>query len=214
MPGLVRDRVSAYRAAGVRVDICIGGAKDGGITVTTAAQAAEMISSIRAMVSATGATGIDLDLEPSGGKWVKDAVLQVAHAAIADGLDVHITSALYGPWTDAWGQVARALGGSLSSWRVMLYDFLEAADDRLTAVTLAKLATMRQYVAREDQLVAAFAPRRVSGSQAAVTPSPVPVIQAAYRAARAKYPAAGWGVWHGGVDRAAGWTTVRALAAV
>lgn len=207
-PGWTRDRVATCRAAGLRVDLSIGGAQDGGITVVTAAQAAEMTASIRAQVQACGYTGVELDLEPSGGKWAKGAVLQVCRAAIADDLEVHITSALYDEWTDAWGQVVRALGPKLSSWRVMLYDFPEAADSRLTKVTTDKLRTMRGYLAHEDQLVAGYA------CGAAVVSSPVPVLRSAYIAGRSAHPAAGWALWHGDADRSNGWTAVRALSGV
>lgn len=208
VPGATRARVAAWRAAGLHVDLCIGGAKDGGITATTAAQAAEMTASIRAQVQACGYTGVDLDLEPSGGKWGQDAILAVARAALADGLQVHLTTALYGPWTANWGAVAKALGASLTSWRVMLYNFDEAADSRLTAVTTSKLATMRGYLAREDQLVACYA---TGAASVASTPA---VARAAYAAARAKYPSAGFGLWHGGVERSRGWSGLRALAGV
>jgi hypothetical protein len=203
--GYDKARVSAWRAAGVKVDLCIGGAKDGGITVTTTAQADELVASVRAQVKACGYTGVDLDLEPSGGKWTQGAILQACEAFIADGLEVHVTSALYGQWTAAWGAVVKALGAGLTSWRVMLYDFPEAADSRLTAVTLDKLDTMRGYVAREDQLVACYA------TGAAMVASPGPVVAASYAAARKAHPSVGWGVWHGGVDKARGWQSARAL---
>ena len=211
-PGVSRADVLALTSAGVDVLVGVGGAGDGGISVTNDAQVGQVVTSALGFRDALGTTGICWDLEGAPGSgWTSSAVIQADQQLIAAGQQVAIWSALYGGRLAGWGAVAQALGDQLHHWQRGFYDFGEANDSRLSGIVTSSstgLAAMRPFVASEQQLVASFAP---VGS---TSRTPVAVAAAAYAAARAKYPGAGWSVWEDHQDSGAGWTTTRALAAL
>lgn len=209
-PGVNRATVSGLTAAGVDVFAGVGGSGDGGITITNPGQVSEAMASIGQMRANLGITGVTLDLEGTPGqRWTVDAVTTLCRAIVGSGLKVGFWSALYGGRLAAWGAVAKALGNDLSHWERGLYDFAEAADSRLTNVALGDLAGMRQYVSREDQLVASFMPRPQTPYP---NSSPVPVLTGAYAAVRQRFPQVGFSVWEDLIDAKRGWAATRALA--
>ena len=58
--------ISTVRARGASVVLSIGGSVDGGITMTTPTQVAELVASVNSICDTYGCTGIDWDLEHGG----------------------------------------------------------------------------------------------------------------------------------------------------
>ncbi len=122
--------------------IGVGGQHDGGITVTDDRQADDFCASIGSLVDTFGFTGVDLDLEPSGSAWTQDAVVRVARslkARFGPDFIVGITASLYGEHTARWLSLASELGDSYDFFAHMLYDYVEATDDRLVPDALRKI---------------------------------------------------------------------------
>jgi hypothetical protein len=196
---------ATLRAHGVKVYGQIGGSSDGGITIGNSQQVDEFVASVRSW----GGAGADCDLEPSGGKWAQGPMVSaLRECSRATGLGSIVTSGLYGPWTDAWGQVCKALGDDLGAWVTMLYDFPEAGDQRLQQVTRDKIGLMRKYVP-DEKIVLAYMPRP---SASYANASPPGVIPAAYAAGRTLAPAVGWALWEDKISTATGWRDLRELA--
>lgn len=206
-PGVTRQEVASLVADGVDVLVGIGGSGDGGITITTAGQVAEAVTSVLGWQTSLGTTGVCLDLEGAPGQgWTPEAMVSLGTQLAAHGQHVAIWSALYGGRLAGWGAVAQALGDRLSHWQRGFYDFVEAQDNRLTKIVTDDLTAMRGYVLRDDQLVCSFAP------VGATSRTPVPVMRAAFTAALAARPTVGWSVWEDRQDSAAGWPATLALA--
>lgn len=228
-PGVTKAEVLTLVKAGVDVLVGVGGSGDGGIVVTgrarlglaegedidggitlkTSAHVDELVTSVLANAATLGTTGICWDLEGAPGSgWTATAVADASQRLVAAGQQVAIWSALYGGRLAAWGSVAAALGANLHHWERGFYDFQEANDSRLTGIVTSDLASMRQAVARDDQLVASFAPVGSTSRTATST------MTAAYAAARAKMPDVGFSVWEDFQDAKIGWASTRGLAAV
>jgi hypothetical protein len=209
-PGVTRAEILALTGAGVDVFAGIGGSGGAGITVTNTAQAADVVTSVLGFATSLGITGAVWDLETAPGDgWTTGAVSTASQLLVNKGLRVGICSATYGGRLAAWGTVARALGGGLHSWQRMFYDFPQARTSELTKIVADDFTAMRGYVTADQQLVGAFMPTDPGDANT----SPVPVLSAAYRAARAARPDVGWAMYHDATDAAAGWTATRALMA-
>lgn len=209
-PGLNAREVRKLREAGKAVHVGIGGASDGGITVTNATQVAELVTSMRQLRDAYGYSGATIDLEPSGSSWTHTPMVDACRALVADGFTVEICSALYQPWTERWGNVARELGPLLTRWSVMAYDYPQAEDSRHRATTLGKVGMMLGYTTA-DRVHVAFRPRPAAGASGT---SPLPVLLDAAAAVRAAHPKVGFAVWEDRTDQSLGWPTVKGLRAL
>lgn len=208
-PGVTGQQVAALVADGVDVQLGIGGAKDGGITVLSGLHVADLVASVKAQRDALGVTGICWDLEGTPGRrWQVGPVVDASLHLLDSGLRVGIWSSLWGGRLQAWGAVAEALGDRLDHWQRGFYDFPEAADQRLSGIVVRDMDRMRAYVARDDQLVASFAPVASSSR------TPPHVMTAALAAARQDRSMVGWSVWEDWQDSRAGWTSTRSLADV
>jgi hypothetical protein len=205
----IADHAADIRARHVLLGI--GGGGDGGITVTTAAHADQMAASISALRVTYGFDGIDLDLEDPA-RWNEASLLRMVdlvRAAHGAGFIVGVTAALYGERTARWLSFMRACASRCAYLAVMLYDFPEAGDSRLTAVTVAKADAMAAGGLPATKMVFGFMPRPTA-TYLNATPSPVLAV-AAWAAVKARYPAAG-GVmlWEDKILAARGWDFARA----
>ena len=205
----LRDAITAATQAGVPVLMGIGGASDGGITITTTTQAQEAAAALSGWVDRYGITGVDIDLEPSGSAWTEPALVEMVDLLQQrhPGFLVGITPGLYGPHTARWLSLARTLGDRYTYMAPMLYDFPEAGDSRLTGVALDKCRIMIDGGVPEGKIVLGFMTRR--GHYPNSTPGPQLTIDA-WRACLARYPGIrGAFHWEDSIDQANGWAWAR-----
>ena len=208
-PGVTRQQVQALVADGVQVLVGIGGSLDGGVTVNSTARVAELVASAQAQRDALAVSGICWDLEGTPGQaWTVDAVVAASQQLLDDKMVVGQWAATYSGRGVAWGAVAKALGTRLNHWQRPYYDFPEANDSRLTGIVTGDLSSIRQYLARDDQLVVSLAP---GGSSSR---TPIDVAINAFTAARRAMPQVGWSVWEDYRDHEGGWKFTRGLAKV
>lgn len=204
-------QISAVVQRGQPVLIGVGGQNDGGITVTNEQQVDEFIASITSIVREFGFTGVDLDLEPSGSSWTQSAVVQVVRRLKADfGPDfiVGITAALYGEHTMRWLSLAAELGDSYDFFAHMLYDYVEATDDRLVTDAVKKVR-----IANEGGIPAA---KQVLGFMCN-TPtysSPVELTGEAWAAALTEFPdLLGAFIWESAIESSVDYRWTRTVGA-
>ncbi len=198
-PEQARADIAVLLEKGKKVSLGIGGASDGGIYLTDDTQAGEMFGCIRNLTARYGFTGIDIDLEPSGGKWNQEALGTLCSRLkneYGPGFTIGLTLAMYGPWTERWLSAARFIGpGGYDYWAPMLYDFPEAHDDRLTAVALDKVRTAVSGGIPANRQVLGFMCNAYHNT------SPVPVTLRAWRAVKAKFPdIAGAFIWESALE--------------
>ncbi|HEY5879950.1 MAG TPA: glycosyl hydrolase family 18 protein [Nakamurella sp.] len=133
-PDRMRAQIAAMVERGKPVLLGVGGSNDGGITVTDDIQVTEFCDSVRGFVADYGFTGIDLDLEPSGSRWTQPALAEVVRRLkVEHGPDflIGLTVALYDDHTERWLTLAGELGEDCDFFAHMLYDYVEATDERL-----------------------------------------------------------------------------------
>lgn len=183
------------------VGATIGGSSDGGITVLTPQHVTELATS----VARWPIDYLELDLEPSGGRWAAGTLLDACRAV---GRPIVVTAGLYGPWTRAWGEFCASLGDQLMAFVAMCYDFPEAGDSRLNSVVVDKLSTMARYVPDGRRHVIGYMPRPHS---AYVNASPPGIIRAAHAVATAKSPSSGAALWESKISAATGWRDLREM---
>ena len=193
-PEQAKADIAGLLAKGKKVSIGIGGSSDGGIHVTNEAQVMEMFGSIEALVNRYGFTGIDLDLEPSGGKWSQEALKSLCSKLKAEygkAFIIGITPSMYGPWTEKFLSAARFIGlDGYDYWAPMLYDFPEAHDDRLSDVARDKVRTAVAGGVPANRQILGFM------CNAYYNTSPVPVTLRSWRAVKAEFPdIAGAFIW-------------------
>lgn len=187
----------------------VRGAGDGGITLTNRTHVAQMLASITVAVQTYGFTGIDFDLEPSGGAWNKASLKSLAHALkvrYGHNFVIGLTVGLYGPYTAKWLAAARLLGSDYDYWAPMLYDFPEAHDGRLARVALDKvrIAVAGGVPARKQIL--GFACNGYYNT------SPVSVAMKAWKATKARYPSLrGAFIWEAKLERQSSYSWTRAV---
>jgi hypothetical protein len=182
--------VLARRAAGANVCIGIGGSSDGGITITNSTQVTQAYNSIVSYVTNYGVNGLDIDLEPSGSSWNQTSVVSLVtqlKAAYGSSFVVGVTPGLYGTYTATWMALAAALGSNMDYIAPMLYDFPEARDSRLNAVTIQKCDILAAAGIPQSKWIMGYMLRAAStgDSYNASTPQ---VILDAYNGALVKYP--------------------------
>ena len=203
--------IRAFEAAGIRVSLGVGGSDDK-TAIASPAQAAAFARSVTALAGKFGFTGVDLDLEPgTTAQWtvaaVRDAVSQLR--AAMPGFRVSLTGSLWGTYTARWVELFKAIPGCdyVSS---MNYDIPEATDARLTSVVQSRTADLVSRGVPLERQVVGFMPQPYAGYNA----SPPAVIQAAWKAAVAKYPTlGGWFLWEDQIEKNQNWDSTRRLLA-
>ena len=207
--GVDKATVTSLTASGIDVLIGIGGASDGGITITTPAQVTQARDSINALIRDYGYIGIDLDLEPSGSKWTEASLVNLVSLLKSDhpNFVVGLTVALYSPHTAGWLSLAKALGSNLSFFAVMCYDFVEAKTSALTSVVVNDKLPKMTTVVPAAKCVVLYMPYTPNHDNT----SPVPVLVAAQKAAIAKFSGVGFGIYEDLIDGANGFPGIRAL---
>jgi hypothetical protein len=193
-PELAKADIAGLLTKGKKVSIGIGGSSDGGIYLMNETQASEMFGSIKALVSQYGFTGIDVDLEPSGGRWNQEALKSLCSKLKAEygkGFIIGFTPNMCDPWTEKWLSAARLIGlDGYDYWAPMLYDFPEAHDDRLSGVAKDKVRTAVSGGVPANRQILGFM------CNAYYNTSPVPVTLRAWRAVKAEFPdIAGAFIW-------------------
>ena len=185
-PEQAKTDIAGLVAKGKKISIGIGGANDGGIYLTNEAQANEMFESIVDLVSHYGFTGIDLDLEPSGGRWNQESLKSLCvklKTTYGKGFTIGFTMGMYGEWTEKWLSAVRLIGpDGYDFWAPMLYDFPEAHDDRLSAVAKDKVRTAVSGGVPANRQILGFM------CNAYYNTSPVPVTLRAWQAVKDEFP--------------------------
>lgn len=203
--GGLKPAIMAAHAAGARVIMGIGGASDGGITITNDTQITEAFNSMVSFVDQFGISGMDIDLEPSGSGWNEASLVRLADKLLAKypNFIIGITPGLYGTHTARWMSLGRAMGNRYKFMAPMLYDFPEAGDGRLTAVALDKCRIMKAGGVPEDKMILGFMTRW------GVYPNSTPGAQLcidAYKACKKAYPGLrGAFHWEDDIDRKNNW---------
>jgi hypothetical protein len=178
----------------------IGGADDGGITLTEDQHVLEFTESIGSLAAEFGFTGIDVDLEPSGSTWTEEHLVAAVRAVKAEqgaGFLVGLTVSMYGEHTDRWLSLARELGSDYDYWAPMLYDFAEAHDERLVPVAMQKIKTAVDAGVPTEKQILGFM------CNAYYNTSPVEVTAQVWRTAVAEYPdLRGAFIWESKIERA------------
>jgi hypothetical protein len=186
--GITRAAVDAAAARGTRVVAGIGGSSTNGqIILRTSANAAEMASSLLDLRDRFGMRGFDLDIENTT-DWTESALSELVDRlrSVDPGWVCGLTMGLYGDLQTKWLSAARVLGDRVDYCAPMLYDFPEAGDSRQTGVALDKVRTMVAGGIPASKILLGFM-CRVQG-EAYANASPVEVADAAWRAAKARYP--------------------------
>jgi hypothetical protein len=162
----------------------IGGADDGGITLTGDQHVADFTASINSFVEDFGFTGIDIDLEPSGSMWTQEhlvAALRAVKAKHGSDFLIGLTVGMYGEHTDRWLSIAQELGPDYDYWAPMLYDFPEAHDERLIPEAMEKIDIAVQGGVPTGKQILGFM------CNASYNTSPVPVTAQVWRSAVAEH---------------------------
>jgi hypothetical protein len=194
---------------GAPVLLGVGGHNDGGITVTDRTQVAEFCDSIRGLVDRFGFTGVDLDLEPSGSRWTQPALAEIARRLKAEygpTFLVGITAALYGEHTARWLALADEIADDYDFFAHMLYDYVEATDERLTLDTLDKIRTAAQGGVPSAKQVLGFMCNTTTFS------SPVALTGQVWAAALAEFPdLRGTFIWESSIEHGVGYEWTRSV---
>lgn len=193
-PEQAKNDIACLLAKGKKVSLGIGGASDGGIYLTDETHAGEMFGCIESLVAQYGFTGIDVDMEPSGGKWNEESLKILCSKLKGEyGKDFTIgfTMGMYGPWTEKWLSAARLVGlDGYDYWAPMLYDFPEAHDDRLIEVALDKVRKAVSGGVPSNRQILGFM------CNAYYNTSPVPVALRAWNDVKGEFPdIAGAFIW-------------------
>ena len=208
--------IAAWHQQGHKVLLGIGGSKDGGITIDSVATVDQARASIAGHVKTFGFRGVSLDLEPSGGRWTQDALVRLVGLLKADhgsSFHVDVCVGLYGTHTARWTALAKALGATMDTLSVMLYDFPEAGDQRLTAVSLDKVRVLQAAGVDPAKVVLLYMMRPPGVTYPNSTPDAALVV-AAVKATLERYPALrGIGWWEDKINAARSWDGPRALTA-
>lgn len=200
-PQEVVDDIAVYVRGGKPVLLGIGGSDDGGITLTNGQQVEEFCTSVQSLVEKYGFTGIDLDLEPSGGAWNEASVYAVTtklKALYGNNFLIGLTVGLYAEFTARWISLAKVLGSSFDYWSPMLYDFPAAHDDRLTPVAMDTVAVAVSGGVPAGKQVLGFM------CNAYYNTSPVDVTERVVQSVTKKYPGIrGAYIWESKLELAA-----------
>lgn len=191
--------IASLRKKGKKVSIGIGGSSDGGITLTNATQVDEMFSRIKELVATYGFSGIDVDLEPSGGKWNAESLKSLCtrlKTEFGKGFVIGFTPSLWGEWTQKWLSAARLVGlEGYDYWAPMLYDFPEAHDDRLVGAALDKVRLAVAGGVPANRQILGFM------CNAYYNTSPVAVTLRVWNAVKAEFPdIAGAFIWESRIE--------------
>jgi hypothetical protein len=208
-PAQAKQDIAGLKRQKKVVLLGVGGSGDGGITLTNRTQVSQMLASITHSVRTYGFTGIDFDLEPSGGAWNKTSLKSLAHALkvrYGHNFVIGLTVAMYGPYTEKWLAAARLLGSDYDYWAPMLYDFPEAHDGRLTNVAIDKVRTaVAGGVPARKQILGFMC-------NAYYNTSPVQVAMKAWKATKARYPSLrGAFIWEAKLERQSKYSWTRAV---
>lgn len=203
--------IRSFNQAGRPVLLGFGGSSDGGITITTDATADQAYNSIVSYVGTYGFAGIDIDLEPSGSNWTQSALLRLCQklkTQFGSGFIIGTTVGLYDVWTTRWSQFMVAAGSNVDYISVMLYDFVEASDSRLTSVSVQKCDLLTAAGVPQSKIILAYMMRPNPGYTNS-TPTTDLVVNA-WNAAKAKYPnLRGVTVWEDLISVSRNWDFVR-----
>lgn len=207
--------IANWVSAGKKVLYGIGGASDGGITITNETQVAQARNSLNLIFDEWGFNGFNLDLEPSGSSWNQASIVSLIAKLKADhgpGFHVDVCVGLYGEYIASWTALGRALGDNMDSMSVMLYDFPEAGDGRLTWVTLDKIATMLEGGIPVSKQIMLYMMRPDPGYLNA-THDPQLIVDA-MNTAYDQYPTLlGYGWWEDYINASRDWDGPRAVMA-
>jgi chitinase len=202
--------IRAIRARGVHVLMGFGGA-GGTIAITNAAQVTQAFNSIVGFVDTYGISGIDVDMEPSGSSWNEQSLNSLASqlkTKYGSGFIVGLTPGLYDVYTDKWLSAARLMGNNYDYMAPMLYDFPEAGDSRLTAVSVNKADIMVAGGVPQNKMIMGYM-ARPDPSYLNSTPTSMIMLDA-YRAVEAKYPnVRGFFIWEDAIMASRNWDFVR-----
>lgn len=204
--------IRTFVAAGTNVLMGFGGSSDGGITITNNTQADQAYDSMVGFVNTYGINGIDVDLEPSGSSWTESALKRLCgrlKSTYGQNFIIGLTPGLYGEHTARWMSAAQLLGDDFDYMSPMLYDFIEASDSRLTAVSLDKCNTMAAAGIPDSKMMLGFMCRPYP---AYTNASPTPQITIdAYNAVKAARPnLRGAFIWEDLIENDKNWQWVRA----
>lgn len=203
--------ISGLVGKGKPVLLGIGGASDGGITLTDGQHVQQFCDSIRFFVQTFGFTGIDIDLEPSGSSWSEESVVAVVRTLKSEfGADflVGLTVALYGDHTARWLALARSMGDDYDYWSPMLYDYPEAHDERLVPDALKKIQIALDGGVPTSKQILGFM------CNAYYNTSPVSITASVWNAAIAKHAdLRGAFIWESKLELASGYEWTREVGA-
>ncbi len=180
--------VDARHAAGGLVLAGLGGSSDGGITINSDATALQAADGVTAEVVRLGIKGISIDLEPSGGSWTQAGVVKFVQILKTryPNFVIDVCVGLYGSYTASWTALGRALGSNMDTMSVMLYDFVESSDSRLSGVSVDKVDLLVSGGIPASKVVLLYMMRPTS-SYTNATPTPSLVVNA-LQAVQAKHP--------------------------
>jgi chitinase len=185
----LKDDILALRSAGANVCIGIGSSAGNGITITNSTQVTQAYNSIVSFVTNFGFNGIDIDLEPSSSTWVQASIVSLCQqlkTLYGSSFIIGLTPGLYGVYTANWMALATALGSSYDYMAPMLYDFPEARDSRLNAVSVQKCDIMAAAGIPQSKMILGFMCR--PPSDPAYNASTPQVTLDAYKAVKNVYP--------------------------
>lgn len=209
-PEQMRAQIAAAVQQGTPVLLGVGGADDGGITVTDDTQVAEFCDSVRGFVDEFGFTGIDIDLEPSGSSWTEPALVDVVDRLKAEhgaGFLIGLTVALYDEHTERWLSLARELGPDRYDYFAhMLYDYVEATDERLDHDARRKVRIAVEGGVPASRQVLGFMCNTPTYS------SPVALTGRVWHSARSEFPdLRGVFIWESSIEQAADYEWTRTV---
>jgi len=163
--GMTKAEVDAITASGTPVVLGIGGSSNNGrIKLLNDTHVDEMFSSISAIRSNLGITGVDYDTENES-DWSPTYMAKLSARlkdAFGENFVVGLTMGLYGSLGEQWLQAAQAHNGRYDYAASMLYDFEQAADSRLNGVTTDKIDYMAGGGIPRSKMIMGYA-LRVTG---------------------------------------------------
>ncbi len=206
--------VDVITGAGGVVAVGLGGSNDGGITIDSDATALQAADGVTAEIIRLGANGVNLDLEPSGSRWNQAGVVKFIGILKQryPNLYVDVCVGLYSPHTSGWIALGKALGANMNSMSVMLYDFIEASDSRLSSVSVDKVNTLVNGGIPASKVILLYMMRPTS-TYTNATPTPSLVVNAVAAAKQAHPTLKGFGWWEDRISRARSWDGPRAVQA-
>ncbi len=202
--------IRAFEAKGIRVSLGFAGGGDT-TTITNDTQVANFVASVDRIRHTYGISGVDVDLEPSGSNWTEPSLvkaLKQLESRYGTDFNIGITVGLYTPHTARWLDLANALGPTMDYMAPMLYDFPEAIDSRLTAVSLDKVQIMMDSGIPINKQMLGYMQRPSANYQA----SSPQVIREAFTEVKRRHPGIrGAFLWEDKIETAEGWSAARAL---